>query len=456
MTQKTAPAAPAGTSGNDRFFFITFIVAIAALIFLAGAVLTAEGIPPGPQISRALEGGKAFYSKLTFHDDVFMSDLWHAPRTDSRGVTIDIPGKTSPGATLYTSGHEAAAFLISMDGEVLHKWQRPFSRIWNDTAAVREPQPDTHVYMRKAHIFDNGDLLATYEGAGDTPYGYGLVKLDWDSNVIWSYLQPAHHDFDVAPDGRIYLLTQEIVDTPIPQLEHLHTPRLEDYLVILSPEGKELRKIALLDVVEKSLYRQILWGISSFALEDSLHTNSLHVITADDANFAFGKPGQVLISFREPSTIGVIDVDEEKLVWAVKGYWSGQHDPHILPNGDILVFDNKGNFNFPEGRSRALEFNPATMAIVWQYRGTPDAPLESDIRSYTEREPNGNTLITESNNGRIIEVTREGEIVWEYINPVRDGPDGKIPIICKAQRVKPDLTAALLAQHGGRGAAGRS
>src|SRR6059036_3002382 len=34
-----------------------------------------------------------------------------------------------------------------------------------------------------------------------------------------------------------------------------------------------------------------------------------------------------------------------------------------------------------------------------------------------QRLPNGNTLITESSFGRLFEVTREGEIVWEYVSP---------------------------------------
>jgi hypothetical protein len=34
-----------------------------------------------------------------------------------------------------------------------------------------------------------------------------------------------------------------------------------------------------------------------------------------------------------------------------------------------------------------------------------------------QRLPNGNTLITESSFGRFFEVTKEGEIVWEYVNP---------------------------------------
>ena len=34
-----------------------------------------------------------------------------------------------------------------------------------------------------------------------------------------------------------------------------------------------------------------------------------------------------------------------------------------------------------------------------------------------ERLPNGNTLIVESVNGRIFEVTQTCELVWDYINP---------------------------------------
>jgi hypothetical protein len=430
----------------DKLLFGAFILAVATLLFVGGSLATAVGVTPGPQITRAYEGGKAFYAKLFHHDDVFVSDLWHPARTDKLGVSINDAERANHGVTLYTSGHEPAAYLISMDGEVLHKWHRPFSEVWDESAAVKRPQPDTHVYMRKALLDGNGDLLVIYEGAGDTPYGYGLVKLDKDSNVIWSYLQPAHHDFDIAPDGRIFLLTHEIIDAPLPQVDHLASPRLDDFVVILSPDGEELQKLPLLDAVEQSDYRQLLWEISSYALADPLHTNSVHVITEEEAGrFAFGSAGQLLVSFREPNAIGVIDMDQGKLVWAAKGYWTGQHDPHILDNGNILLFDNRGNFRKPEGRSRVIEFNPTTMELVWEYTGTVDSPLESDIRSYSQRLANGNTLITESNGGRILEVNPDREIVWEYTNPVRGGPDqARIPIICKALRLEPQVAAAFL------------
>ena len=34
-----------------------------------------------------------------------------------------------------------------------------------------------------------------------------------------------------------------------------------------------------------------------------------------------------------------------------------------------------------------------------------------------QRLPNGNTQIAEATSGRIFEVTPEGEIVWEYVDP---------------------------------------
>ena len=40
--------------------------------------------------------------------------------------------------------------------------------------------------------------------------------------------------------------------------------------------------------------------------------------------------------------------------------------------------------------------------------------------------PNGNTLITENDNGRATEVTRDGNIVWEFVNPKRAGSDNEL------------------------------
>jgi hypothetical protein len=49
---------------------------------------------------------------------------------------------------------------------------------------------------------------------------------------------------------------------------------------------------------------------------------------------------------------------------------------------------------------------------------------------------NGNTLITESDAARVFEVTAEGQIVWEYVNP---SVDGVRPTLVKAEFVPQDV-----------------
>ena len=100
------------------------------------------------------------------------------------------------------------------------------------------------------------------------------------------------------------------------------------------------------------------------------------------------------------------------------GPWRAQHDPRFLENGNMLLFDNRGNLG-EGGRSRILEFDPQTAGIIWSYYGKPDDKFSSDARGMSQRLPNGNTLITESNPGRIFEVTPDGTTVWEFIVPVR-------------------------------------
>jgi hypothetical protein len=421
----------------DRVSEVGFVLGLALLAFVVGALLSAAELFPGPHIARAYLGGKAMYQKLTAYDDVYASDLWHPARFPDRGVTIHDGARAQDGVTLYTSGHEAAAYLIDMDGAVLHEWRRPFSTVWDPNAAVRRPQPDSHVYFRKALVYPNGDLLVVYEGVGDTPYGYGVVKLDRNSEVVWKYLRPGHHDADIGPDGRIYVLTHEIVDQPLERFDNLAAPRLDDFLVVLSPDGEELSRMSLIHAVAASDYQHLLHTVSSYAVADPLHTNTVTVITAENAaRFPFGEAGQVLTSFRELGAVAVVDPDGEDLVWAARGPWIGQHDPDLLPNGNILLFDNYGHFAKPEGRSRVLEFDPETMAIVWQYAGSPERPLESAIRSSQQRLANGNTLITESSGGRILEVTAAGDVVWQFVNPVRGGAEGSLlPIVCWAQRL---------------------
>jgi hypothetical protein len=55
------------------------------------------------------------------------------------------------------------------------------------------------------------------------------------------------------------------------------------------------------------------------------------------------------------------------------------------------------------------------------------------------RLPNGNTLITVSESGRALEVTREGEVVWEFFSPHRAGSKNElVATVWEVMRLPPD------------------
>ena len=66
------------------------------------------------------------------------------------------------------------------------------------------------------------------------------------------------------------------------------------------------------------------------------------------------------------------------------------------------------------------------MNVVWSYTGTTDFPFYSIANGASERLPNGNTLITESRDGRAFEVTPDKEIVWEFFNPNMTGKNNEL------------------------------
>ncbi len=417
-----------------------FILAIAVVAFIGGGIVVLNEVFPAHFLYQANLAGHSLFKQKTKYSK-FRTDLWEKARTKEKGVVVYDPGKAYNGYTLYSSADRQSVYLIDMHGHVVHKWHMDYSSFWDKNAAVKHPVPSANMFITKAYLYPDGDLLAVYVGVGNTPWGAGMVKMDSHSRLIWKYMAYTHHDVDVAPNGDIYVLTQAVVHTPIKRFAQLKSPWIEDYVVILSPQGKVERKIALTPALLHSpwgrSFAELPW-FSVVGAGDYLHTNAVQYIDAEEAKyFPHVRAGDVLVSFRELNMVAILDPGQKKIVWALRGPWIGQHDPCILPDGDILMFDNNGHFG-PGGRSRDIEINPKTGAIVWNYAGDRQHIFQSIIRGGQQRLPNGDTLITEEQAGTLLEVTPGDRVVWKFINPVRGGPNkAYIPVVSVATRIKP-------------------
>jgi len=329
---------------------------------------------------------------------------------DRPEVVVRDPARVAHGLNLYTSGHAAEAVLMDREGRVLHRWRQPLRRLWPDLA--KDPANARLEYWRRVHLFPNGDLLGIYEG-------FGIVKLDAASRVLWAHRGGIHHDLEVLPNGEIWVLDRE--GKIVPRINP-DQGILEDLITVLSPEGRVLRRISLLESLERSRWSSLLGRAKRAG--DIFHTNTLEVL---DGRFAGRDPafrkGNVLVSILELDALAIVDPDREEVVWARTGTWRKQHQPTFLPGGNLLLFDNRGP---GRDRSRVVELDPETGRIVWGYGGTPEIDLFSKTLGSCQRLPNGNTLITESENGRALEVTPEGRSVWEFYNPHRTGARGEL------------------------------
>lgn len=330
--------------------------------------------------------------------------------SDAIGVTINDP-RAHPGLNLYSSGHAPEALLVDMSGEVIHSWQITFEEAFPN---VEPPLKTRGMYaFRSVHAFPDGDLLAIFEGLG-------IVRLDKDSNLLWAQYNQAHHDMHVAEDGSIWVLTRESR-----RHDQFHPWKnvFEDSITLMTSEGETVRSFSLIDAVYDSPMASLLdLAVPS---GDIFHSNSLLVL---DGRFEEASPhfkrGNALISFRALNFVGIVDLEEEKLVWSLPHVSREQHDPRLVSGGRILLLDN--HWRREEKYSRVIEFDPIEQTVTWSYDGDASNGFYTSCCGSVRRLPNGNTLITETDKGRAFEITPNKEIVWEFLNPGRGGENQEL------------------------------
>ncbi|MCP5041917.1 MAG: PQQ-binding-like beta-propeller repeat protein [bacterium] len=329
-------------------------------------------------------------------------------RDDMRsGVTVHDPSRAFAGYNLYTSGHAPEALLIDMEGEVIHRWHLSYEEAFGP---LEKPNSNAE-WWRRVVAFPNGDLLAIYEGLG-------LVKIDKHSKLIWKSELDAHHDLEALPNGDIYVLTRKA--HLVPRIDP-EAPILEDFVSVLNHAGKLVSEISLLEAFEKSRFADLIHPGLVSGNGDIFHTNTVAMLQgrALHRDRAF-RNGNLLVSMNRMGVVAAVSLKIGQVIWVRRTAPVGQHDPKILPGGNMLLFSN----HMGTGSSVVEEFDPKSGEVAWSYRGTDDHPFYSKYLGAADRLPNGNTLITESDGGRAFEITREGEIVWEFYNPHRAGEDG--------------------------------
>lgn len=343
------------------------------------------------------------------------------------GVTAHDPARAQPGTNLIVSAHEPEVLLTDMAGATLHSWRFDFDDV-QKPEGWEPPGIFGMRFFRRARLMEKGELIALHERTG-------LIRLDRDSNLIWGLTGLFHHDFDVTADGTIWVLTHEVRVIP-----RIHETRrtFEDFVTRVSPDGRVLGRFSLLEAFERSPFAPMLERLPD--REDIFHTNTLEILEEGELTEPFG-PGKALISVWGLDAVAVVDLESETVEWALTGQWHRQHEPVLVPGGNLLVFDNMGHGDY----SKVIEIEPFTQRVVWGYYGDGSNDFYSALCGSNQRLANGNTLITESLSGRAFEVTPEGDVVWRWASPYRAGPNGEgVAVLMEVVRLEPGVDLSWL------------
>jgi len=330
------------------------------------------------------------------------------------GVTTIREDRIQAGNTFTTLVSQCRAKLLDSTGRELHRWGIPDCKRWSH-----------------AELLPDGGLVvsAVLEEEGRRRGRRVLVRLNARSEEVWRRELAAHHDQIVEPDGRTLVLVNWARPAP-PDLQG--DTVLDNLVAEIDGQGKAIKMLSLLDTLDRDEF-----GLTELARSggggrlDLYHANSLAWMpTLPDRHPVFRK-NNLLLSLRHQDRIIVVDWVHGELLWQWgRGILSGPHDASPLPNGHILVFDN----GVRDKQSRVLEIDPTTGGVVWQYPDAdPAARFYTEARGSAQRLANGNTLLCDSNNGRIVEVTPGGETVWEYWEPTVN-EDGFRAVLVRAYR----------------------
>ena len=122
-----------------------------------------------------------------------------AALVEPRGLVRNDPGAT-PGYVLFTQLTSDTAYLIDLEGQVVHTWN-------TDLAADAGYLQDDGSLVRQARIAEPENFKA----GGVSGY---LQRVSWDGEVLWQWRMGdtekiLHHDLKVLPNGNILVIAWE-------------------------------------------------------------------------------------------------------------------------------------------------------------------------------------------------------------------------------------------------------
>lgn len=427
-------------SSRAKLEIALFALGLAALVFLTGMAVAQARWFPYAVLNAAFDAAEDWQENWRHY--LGLRSKFAQPTTRTRGgVTVHDPQLAFDGYTFVAAymsdGYNV--YLLDMDGKIAHRWDATFSRIWRNPKHVDDIGGDGNVAVHGAYLYDNGDVVLDFGGSG-------TAKLDRCSKVLWTVDRNTHHHVEPLADGSVLIPSRVQRDARRPDRPMVNVGASgfywDDTILHVDADGRVLDEHAIMDILDQSGWASLmLSGPGAGKMvneEDPLHLNDVEMLTPELASaFPMFEAGDLLVSLRHLNSIFVVEPGPWQVKWVMTGPFLAQHDPDFLPNGHILIYDNRITGDTPKlGNTRLIEIDPTSRKIVWAYEGAGEEAFYAPSRGEQQLLPNGNILIADPYGGRIVEIDRAdgNKAVWEWVNLIQPGLVGMVTDVQRLPR----------------------
>ena len=248
-----------------------------------------------------------------------------------------------------------------------------------------------------------------------------------------------HHYFSVA-DGKLWVFGFDS-KSPIPKDLQKHVSYLHNMIEIDVQRGVVTNRLNFLDIAKANIdYSDILvmeWlknfkskkeNFPFIVVADMWHPNDIDLLPKEIADqYPYFAAGDLLVSAKGYNLLFVLDPKSKKIKWHSQGRLQGQHDPDWIGRNKISVFNNKHESNRTNSvsanessfYSEIVEFDFGTNSWNVVYNAEPIQGITRNSGGH-DRDNYGFLIMDLDLQGRIVELDKQGNLVFEYINSYED------------------------------------
>ncbi|MGB4654022.1 MAG: aryl-sulfate sulfotransferase [Bacteroidales bacterium] len=418
------------------------------------------------------------------------------PQEQTVGIFFNTPESLN-GYTLFSPLAGTTTYLIDNCGEIVHKWEserRPgrIAHITPEGNLVRATTSENTVFNGNwgggIEVFNwEGELIWEYFISDSLNCRHHDIKCLPNGNILaiaWEYrtaeeaIQAGRVDaqddvwsetiVEIQPDyengGATIVWEWKAWDHLIQDVD----PNIDNYGVIAdNPQRIDINFLGENSLASNWLHfngidynaelDQIAISVHQFSEIWIIDHSTTTQEAATNVGGNCGKGGDLLYRWGNPQAYKRGTASDRKLFL--------QHDPNWIPKGQmdegmIMIYNNRAGTPYGIDYSAVYVIDPpllddgnylfenaayAPAEPHWVYMAENPTDFYSEFISGASRLSNNNTLICAGRSGRFFEVDYDGNIVWEYINPV--GTNGITPqyeqpqlnTVFKIKRYAPDF-----------------